>query len=723
MEVGNFESRATNVRKNRDDKELKDIESMSLVTKRLLDKEKMTAHAKKLFKYRYFPQPEETKRSTSILVTGYEEEEESSKKAVELIRQQSMVVIESFLDQPSHSRVFDRLTSSQHCTPEDEEQREAGGGKEPNGTTYVRLSGTTGWSKDEEEEEEEEEVGGWGEEIFSSKGVIGIVGDDGEERGGGSWREEEEGGETLTSQTKTYDKAKLLHRRRRHHRRRRKNRHWRESRETGEISIVTASFVREWEGSIGNLAQNPRSESLIGALRSTSSQNHTPPPLAPAPPALAASISSPPPFPPPLPPPSRPLPPPSPPLSGSGHLLQRSREGQEEGRGGRNGGEERKGKRGSKFFQVNNIELRDSTDCAPAVAQSSTQFVQHEKRGNHESVEYIKAVPNPIPQRRHYKRSNSYLNAVTEGEAAVFHVEENKVKNEEEEEGGRETIERKFAHISEEEIAAEGDENEKQKEEEKEEEEKEEEERKERKEMEGERMCEQATGVLDRYDLKAQRKMVPHQNHSRNHSPRYSVVSLPDTRTPSSKFYTPYSPCIETLQKTAPFKEKFVRAAQDAAPPGAKLHPTGKISAKLPREVLEDEGFQDYLFQRSLKPSRSAYVSYKIAKISEKIDFKYSKTLDQALDSIFHEVMTKEISWEKFSAVCRKLLFQGEGTQDGLFMIPAFARKLLEFLPKMREQITSYTQMVFDEYATEWLLNKGGWVSMGVRGEGRGVSV
>ena len=689
VEVGDFSSRVKNAMKREDDKELKDIKSMGLVKKLLLDKEKMTAHAKKLFKYRYYLPPEETKRSTSILVTGYEEGE-TSKQAVELIRQQSMVVIENFLDQPSHSHVFDRLTScQQHHTPEDEELREGGERSKQNGTSYLHGSGATSWSKDEKEEEKEVEVGGWEDEMWGTNGVSGIVGEGREERGGGSWVEEREGGETLTRQRKTFDgtvpRRKLLRRGRHHRRRRRKSKQKREKRESGEVSVDTASFVREWEGSIGNWAENPRSESFIGGLRSTSSRNHTPAPLAPAP-----SISSPPLFPPPLGS--------SPPL----RLSCGSRERQREGNGGRNGGEEREERGGNAFFQVNAIELQDSTVCTAAVAQSSTQFVQHEERGNHESVDHKQAVPNQAPQCHHYKRSNSYHNAVTEGEAAIFHVEEDKGEEEEEEEGGSQKwIERKFAHnISEEEIAAEEEED--------------------RRKMEDERTNEQATRLLDHHYFRAQKKKFPHHNHSRNHSPRYSVVSLPDTQTPSSKFYTPYSPRIETLQEISPFKEKFDRATQDANPPGAKRQPTGKISANLPQEALEDEHFQDYLFQRSLKPSRSVYVAYKITKISEKIDCKYSKTLDQALDSIFHEVLMEDISWENFSAVCRKLLFQGEETQDGIFMIPAFARKLLQFLPKMREQITSYTQMVFDEYATEWLLNKGGWVSIGVGGECRG---
>ena len=58
-------------------------------------------------------------------------------------------------------------------------------------------------------------------------------------------------------------------------------------------------------------------------------------------------------------------------------------------------------------------------------------------------------------------------------------------------------------------------------------------------------------------------------------------------------------------------------------------------------------------------------------------------------------------------------MLQGQHMQDGVLMIPCFARRLLECVPNMRDTIANYTQMVMDNYATDLILNIGGWVRYG----------
>ena len=52
--------------------------------------------------------------------------------------------------------------------------------------------------------------------------------------------------------------------------------------------------------------------------------------------------------------------------------------------------------------------------------------------------------------------------------------------------------------------------------------------------------------------------------------------------------------------------------------------------------------------------------------------------------------------------------------QDGIFMIPCFARRLLECVPNIRDTIASYTEMVIDNYTADLILDVGGWVGVRV---------
>ena len=135
---------------------------------------------------------------------------------------------------------------------------------------------------------------------------------------------------------------------------------------------------------------------------------------------------------------------------------------------------------------------------------------------------------------------------------------------------------------------------------------------------------------------------------------------------------------------------------------------------KLPSHLLDDPKFRDYVSRLDRKPKKSDYISYKIAMIGDEIDKKYDQQLNQALDTIIYEVMKKNVSWKSFSRVSQKLMVQGQHMQDGIFMIPCFARRLLECVPNMRDTIAGYTEMVMDNYAADLILDVGGWVGVGV---------
>ena len=81
-------------------------------------------------------------------------------------------------------------------------------------------------------------------------------------------------------------------------------------------------------------------------------------------------------------------------------------------------------------------------------------------------------------------------------------------------------------------------------------------------------------------------------------------------------------------------------------------------STDLPPHLLDDPNFRIYLAGLDHKPTRSDYISYKIALIGDAIDAKYDTQLNQALDALFTEVLKNTITWDSFSQAAKKLMLQ-----------------------------------------------------------------
>ena len=166
-------------------------------------------------------------------------------------------------------------------------------------------------------------------------------------------------------------------------------------------------------------------------------------------------------------------------------------------------------------------------------------------------------------------------------------------------------------------------------------------------------------------------------------------------------------------QDANPFQVEFSEALKGVELGGTTdeegLTDQSEVLEELPPHLLEDPSFRDYVSKLGRIPKKSDYISYKIAMIGDQIDQKYDQQLNQALDTIIYEVMKENVSWQSFSKVSQKLMLQGQHMQDGILMIPCFARRLLECVPNMRDTIANYTQMVMDNYATDLILNVGGW--------------
>ena len=78
----------------------------------------------------------------------------------------------------------------------------------------------------------------------------------------------------------------------------------------------------------------------------------------------------------------------------------------------------------------------------------------------------------------------------------------------------------------------------------------------------------------------------------------------------------------------------------------------------LPPHVLDEPGFRVYSAELDHEPTRSDYISYKITLIGDAIDAKYDTQLNQALDTLFTEVLKNTITWDSFSRAAKKLMLQ-----------------------------------------------------------------
>ena len=201
-------------------------------------------------------------------------------------------------------------------------------------------------------------------------------------------------------------------------------------------------------------------------------------------------------------------------------------------------------------------------------------------------------------------------------------------------------------------------------------------------------------------------------------TPQFPITSLPGLNPTPKKYYTPISPRVDKITETYagdtnPFAEDFDRLLHGKAASAAAKCPAPPVThrnTQLPDEIMSNEGFLKFLEMHGARPSTSMYITYQIQLLSGQIDCEYEAQLNQAVDSMIPEIKTNNISWGNFSAVCRSLLFKG-GLNDGILLVPAFAKRLLGFLPGMRDVITMYTQQVVEQYAMDWLLMRGGWVS------------
>ena len=102
-----------------------------------------------------------------------------------------------------------------------------------------------------------------------------------------------------------------------------------------------------------------------------------------------------------------------------------------------------------------------------------------------------------------------------------------------------------------------------------------------------------------------------------------------------------------------------------------------------------------------------------MAVIGDLITEQYREKLSQAQDKVLFELEAQEsLSLTTFKDVSKRLLLQGRKIPDGIFLIPTFARQLLDFVPHLGSTIEHYTQIVLDTYASDKVIRMGGWVSV-----------
>ena len=141
-------------------------------------------------------------------------------------------------------------------------------------------------------------------------------------------------------------------------------------------------------------------------------------------------------------------------------------------------------------------------------------------------------------------------------------------------------------------------------------------------------------------------------------------------------------------------------------------NPLLELEHQIPAHAFSDPGFLQFIERLDCKPTNSHYVRYKLLTIGDEIEQIYDDQLKHALDDIFMETIESSVSWERFNAISKRLLLQGQKVQDGIMLITCFGRRLAEMVPNVGDTVTGFTQLVVDTYASEKLLSIGGWLSV-----------
>lgn len=139
--------------------------------------------------------------------------------------------------------------------------------------------------------------------------------------------------------------------------------------------------------------------------------------------------------------------------------------------------------------------------------------------------------------------------------------------------------------------------------------------------------------------------------------------------------------------------------------------PPSTYKKTIPKKAFQDQNFMEFIKTLGRKPEVQDYITYRMRVIGDHIEERYADKLNQAWDEVFFELVKENLSWKTFSKISRKLLLQGTRVQDGVMLIPTFARQLMEFVPNLNSTIGQYTEDVLDTYASDNILGMGGWVS------------
>jgi hypothetical protein len=140
--------------------------------------------------------------------------------------------------------------------------------------------------------------------------------------------------------------------------------------------------------------------------------------------------------------------------------------------------------------------------------------------------------------------------------------------------------------------------------------------------------------------------------------------------------------------------------------------PMGGARKEIPKRAFQDPRFLDYISHLDHEPVLQDYITFKMAIIGDLIEEKYADKLNQAMDEVFMELVKKQfVSWHTFRHVSKRLLVEGKKIQDGIMLIPCFARQLMDYVPGFSSTIGQYTEQVLEKYAADNILGMGGWVS------------
>ena len=126
---------------------------------------------------------------------------------------------------------------------------------------------------------------------------------------------------------------------------------------------------------------------------------------------------------------------------------------------------------------------------------------------------------------------------------------------------------------------------------------------------------------------------------------------------------------------------------------------------KLPEGVWEDPGFIKYSNGLNHEPTADDVVTYKMIELSEEIEIKFGKKLEQAIQEAVILAMKDQLSYLTFHKLCQRLALQANEFKERAVLITVMGRNLWEKLPDFQEKIRGFTSKAVEDFFSVFLVS------------------